>query len=229
METGHHFVHIYANDSGYVYVGAYGALRSPPSTGGRFLSEEFIIHWPDINQPGDPWGDYGQEQYVDICVSENTTVNVTIIPVNASTGEVSQFEDSTGNITFSLTGNGIHVDAVCRHVRVNVTGNSSPGLNSTTAIIRTTGGNISIEMFFPEEGYCRAYSGSGNIMVVIPVHTSVQVDALTKNGEVNVAENFNFSDVEDNGNSFKGTLETGAGEIYLRTDFGNINLISFEE
>jgi hypothetical protein len=35
-EIGAHWLHIFSNESMYIYAGAYGALRSPPAINGRF-------------------------------------------------------------------------------------------------------------------------------------------------------------------------------------------------
>jgi len=138
--TDHFFIHILANESGYVYAGSYGALRSPPATNGLFLHDEFIIHWPNNNVGDWGWG-FGSIQFLDICTTENETVNVTIIPINASTGQESSFSGlPPGNITFSITGNGIYNDVVCRHVNVTPTGTSiNAGTDSTTALVEATG------------------------------------------------------------------------------------------
>jgi len=144
QETDHFFIHIVSNETGYVYAGSYGALRSPPATNGLFLADEFIIHWPDIN---DGVGWLGATQYVDVCTWDNANVSVTITPVNASTGEESQFNGlPAGNITFNLTGNGVQNDVVCEHVELGTTGNGSSGaiLGSTTAIIHATGGHVHV-------------------------------------------------------------------------------------
>jgi hypothetical protein len=94
--------------------------------------------------------------------------------------------------------------------------------------VRTTGGAIRIENYLPTAGFCKAYSGSGDIILDIPVYTTARVDAMTKDGEIKVTPNLIFTDIEEEGNSFKGTLKTGSGEIFLRTDEGNIELNGFE-
>jgi DUF4097 and DUF4098 domain-containing protein YvlB len=101
--------------------------------------------------------------------------------------------------------------------------------NNGSCDVRTTGGDINIETFIPTAGFCRAYSGSGNIALTIPVFSTARVDAMTKNGVVSVAENFIFTDVVESANTFKGTLKDGSGEVYLRAEVGNIDLKSFAE
>ena len=93
--------------------------------------------------------------------------------------------------------------------------------------VHTTLGNISIETFIPTAGFCRAYSGAGDIVLKIPTYTSATVDVMTNTGEINVTPDLVITDEQNNGNSITGTLKDGAGEIYLRTDVGNISIVGF--
>lgn len=93
--------------------------------------------------------------------------------------------------------------------------------------VHTTNGKISIETIIPTTGFCRATSGSGDIILNIPLYTSARVDAMTKNGSVTVSPDLSFISEQNDGNVLTGTLLDGSAEIYLRTNAGNINLIGF--
>ena len=92
--------------------------------------------------------------------------------------------------------------------------------------INTSKGNISVEIALPDSGFCRCSTSMGDIVMKLPVTTSATVYAKSNEGTVGYT-NLTFSSLSQKTDFLSGTLGTGDGEIYLETQKGNIQILSF--
>jgi hypothetical protein len=92
--------------------------------------------------------------------------------------------------------------------------------------VKTSVGDVLIEMILPDKGYCRAYTNSGNIRLKILRTASATISARTGNGSI-LFYNLEISDLQHDNDSLSGKLGSGTGEIYLETKSGNIEIVGF--
>jgi len=93
--------------------------------------------------------------------------------------------------------------------------------------LKTSAGDILIEMILPENGYCRSYSASGKIKLKIPKLSSASVYAKTLNGTVTFT-NLDILNIEEADGLLSGKLAEGNGTIHLETKNGDIEIAGFD-
>lgn len=84
-------------------------------------------------------------------------------------------------------------------------------------------GNKSLELAFPDSGFCRVKISSGNILLKIPTDVSASVYAKSLNGVVS-QKGLTITVVEQSSGFLSGKLGSGNGEIRLETSQGNIQI-----
>ncbi|MCA0445559.1 MAG: DUF4097 domain-containing protein [Bacteroidetes bacterium] len=90
--------------------------------------------------------------------------------------------------------------------------------------LKTSNGDISVGfVFLRNGGFCRCYSGNGNITIEIPKSVSATLSAKTGNGTVSYS-NLTISNKVESPGILTGNLAIGSGEIHLETKKGNITI-----
>jgi len=92
--------------------------------------------------------------------------------------------------------------------------------------VKTSSGNVYIEMILPASGFCRSYTSSGEIKLEIPVNTSANINAKTSNGVISYS-NLNIQNIIQSTGKLSGQIGSGNGIILLETEKGNIEIAGF--
>jgi len=92
--------------------------------------------------------------------------------------------------------------------------------------LKTSKGDILVEMIIENRGFCRCYTSEGNIIVEIPSNTSATIYAKTDEGMVSYS-NLTISNLQESQSMLTGELSKGNGEIRLETKKGNIEIKGF--
>lgn len=87
-------------------------------------------------------------------------------------------------------------------------------------------GDISVLMDLPDSGYCRLSAANGDITLKIPTTTSAALYAKSGDGTVSDS-GLVISNLQRLSSLVSGTLNSGQGEIYLKTQKGNVRLVGF--
>lgn len=101
-------------------------------------------------------------------------------------------------------------------------GNHSGSIN----IVQQRLGKIEIQAEIPDDGFCITENTIGNISLMIPLGTSANIFAETKEGIVSF-ENLTIDSLNQSANKVSGILGSGSGEIHLFTNSGNIEITGY--
>ncbi len=99
--------------------------------------------------------------------------------------------------------------------------------HSGSCDVKTSAGEISIEMMVPGNGFCRSYTSTGDIILKLPTNTSATIYAKTSAGSITYS-NLTISDLVESDGLLTGKLGSANGEINLETESGNIEIIGFD-
>jgi len=99
--------------------------------------------------------------------------------------------------------------------------------HSGSCDVKTSAGDVSIEIMVPENGFCRSVTSSGDIVLNIPTNTSATIYAKTSAGSVTYS-NLTITDLVESDGLLTGKLGSANGEIHLETENGNIEIIGFD-
>lgn len=136
------------------------------------------------------------------------------VTLTVPSGLICKIEEAVGNVNVYdldsvLTIENAPIVALTRH-------NGSCQISSGT-------GNNSLELFLPENGYCRVKISNGNILLKIPTNVSASVYAKSLNGVVS-QKGLTIAVDEQSSGLLSGKLGSGNGEIRLETSQGNIQI-----
>jgi hypothetical protein len=177
----------------------------------------------------------GQERFDEILLesnAENDTINYFISSPDSSAYYVSYCSlslDILNDITCVVNSpnRGVFTSYLDTTLTVfNSTGKIEVLKHTGSCDVKTSVGDVLIEMILPENGYCRAFSASGNVKLEIHNTASAIISAKAENGSI-IFYNLEISDLEQSNGSLSGKLGSGAGEIYLETKSGDIEIVGF--
>jgi len=109
---------------------------------------------------------------------------------------------------------------------LNSSGEIDVARHNGSCDLKTSFGDILVEISIPENGYCHCKTASGNIKVMIPTTSSASILAKTSNGKITFT-NLDIKISEEYPGFLSGSIGSGKGSIYLETDDGNIEIIGF--
>lgn len=152
-------------------------------------------------------------------VAPNNTATITYaadLSLNVPSGMICMIDHALYSFSYDLSG----------LLTIQKTSYAKVTRHNASCQIDLTEGDIAIEISLSPEGFCRASTKQGHILLSIPATTSAKVEAQTDNGTITYT-GLTFTTISLQAAKLTGTLGSGSGEIILKSGQGDIQLKGF--